>query len=272
MKKRTETKAENRALAYINSKKEREFIIENILPEHEEGDNKVAVMCGEPSVGKTLMALQMGLHIVYNVPFLFDSKFKVNNKQKRKVLFLALEGGMRTTDNIKKQQVAEFYDRGYRGVEFDNLIIRGDELIQAEDYDPRSCTFRLLEQCIKKEKPCVVIIDNINNIAATMGVSLTAQKRVNEVLEPFRILADKYNFTTLFITHPTKSARKGVYVASGNFSLSASAHTIMSLWRVQTKGKKKKVDFEITKTNLIKNEEPTTRVVRNDNLICEVEE
>lgn len=257
--------------AFLNENYEREFLIENLLPAGEPTDDKYAILYGKTQVGKSQLAMQMALHVVYNIPFLWDKRFRINNAQKRPVLYLALEGGELLTKQILQKQVRYLVDKGYCGTEFKNIVISADNSL-IKDYDVETASFVRLERKIQEIDPCLVIYDNITNLACMMGQCLSSQTGINAIIPPLQELAKKYCFTNLFVSHPTKSSKNDdVYEMAGGHNLVEFAHTILRLSNLNDKTKNI-LNLKIVKTNLLENKNPITRVVKNNNLICEVEE
>lgn len=261
--------------AFLNKNFKRDFLIENLLPANDSTDNKVAVLYGEAQVGKSQMAMQIALHTVYNVPFLFDNNFKINNTQHRPVLYLALEGGEMVTNQNLQKQLIDFVNRGYDGDEFSNIIISASNDLVL-DYDVKTASFYTLEKTIKQLNPCLVIIDTISNLATLMGENLSSQRGVTSILAPFQELAQKYDFTPLFISHPTKTKKDNVYDMAGGHSLVDCSHTILKLEKAGNNKKRtnnfvNKLNLMYIKTNLLENRNPVIRIIKNNNLICDLD-
>lgn len=262
--------------AFLNKNFKRDFLIENLLPANDPTDNKVAVLYGEAQVGKSQIAMQIALHTVYNVPFLFDKNFKVNNAQHRPVLYLALEGGEMVTNQNLQKQLIDFVNRGYDGDEFSNIVISANNNLVL-DYDVKTASFYTLEKTIKQLNPCLVIVDTISNLATLMGENLSSQRGVTSILTPFQELAQKYDFTSLFISHPTKTVKKDtIYDMAGGHSLVDFSHTILKLEKpINNKNRTdnfvNKLNLMYIKTNLLENKNPVIRIIKNNNLVCDLD-
>ena len=268
-----EKRIENEELrAFVNRNFKREFLVENLLPDNDTTDNKVAVLYGKAQAGKSQLAMQLAVSVACNIPFLCDKRYRINNAQKRPVLYIALEGGENVTNEIKRRQLIGFLDKGYNVDDFKKVEIVADDSI-IKDYDPETASFYTLEKKIKEINPCLVIYDNISNIASILGESLSTQRGINSVVMPFQELAKKYNFVNLFISHPTKRTKEDeVYEMAGGHTLVDFSHTILRLSKIEGK-RPNRLNLKIAKTNILENAKSNIRVVKDaENLICEVEE
>lgn len=268
-----ENRIENAELrAFVNRNFKREFLVENLLPTNDTTDNKIAVLYGKAQVGKSQLAMQLAVSVACNIPFLCDRRYRINNTQKRPVLYIALEGGELVTNEILQKQLLGFLDKGYNVDDFKKVEVVADDSI-IKDYDPETASFYTLEKKLKEINPCLVIYDNISNIASILGESLSSQRGINSVVMPFQELAKKYDFVNLFISHPTKNSRENdVYEMAGGHTLADFSHTILRLSKIEGK-RPNRLNLKIAKTNVLSNNEPNIRVVKSTkNLICEVEE
>ncbi|GAH25727.1 unnamed protein product, partial [marine sediment metagenome] len=131
---------------------EEEFLIGGgIIPK--EG---YVLLAGLTKEGKTILALQMGLHLVSATPFL--ERFPINNKAK--VLYIFAENTLNGLNNILRKQIVGLRDRDYKISvnDLDNFILQKAKGLFLDTSEGS----KELDELVRIHSPNVVFIDPIS--------------------------------------------------------------------------------------------------------------
>lgn len=176
-----------------------EWIIEDVLPKAD-----LAMIYGESGVGKSFVALDMGLAIATGLEW-GDKKV-----EKQTVIWIAAEAA----GSMAVRTRAYAHEKGMQ-LENADLWVIGETpaLMNTEDAVA-------LTEAVKAKEPGLIIVDTL--AAASMGANENSGEDMNIVIGTCRMLHDKTGALVLLVHHTGKDLSKG---ARGWSGLKAAMHT-----------------------------------------------
>lgn len=181
---------------------------------------KLTLLEGDPSVGKTWLALQIAATISRGGPFPSPDSGKPEGiNQPGNILYLSAEDGLADTlrprlDNLGANVEKVFMLTGSRG---EDGKLNGVSLKDLET----------IEEALQRIGPSLLVVDPLQ---AYLGASVDMH-RANEVrplLAGLANLAEKYNTSALCIRHLSKAPQgRAIYRGMGSIDFAAAARSIL---------------------------------------------
>lgn len=179
---------------------------------------KLTFLEGDPSVGKTFLALQLAALISKGAPLPGADGKPDQHSEPGQVLYMSAEDGLADTlrprldkmqADINKIHVLTGWKTEAGGA---GLITLKDVLI--------------IEQALEQVRPVLLVIDPIQGYLGA-GVDMHRANEVRPVLSSLSILGEKYGAAMLCIRHLSKQSNKAIYRGMGSIDFTAAARSII---------------------------------------------
>lgn len=173
---------------FLTSGQETEWLIKNVLPKAE-----LAFLYGEPSSGKTFLALDMAMHMARGVAW------NAHKVKQGRVLYIAAEDANGVRKRVQAYQQYNGSDLDYSGLKF---IADAPQLLQEKD---RKALWSQIKGCGELD---VIIFDTL--AAITPGIDENSSKEFGPVLQYCKQVHKRTGALVMFVHHTGKDPLKGM--------------------------------------------------------------
>ncbi len=181
---------------------------------------KLTLMDGDPSVGKTFLALQLAACISTGAPLPGPDGVPRERREPGKVLYMTAEDGIADTirprlDKMNADPTNIFILEGWHDPDIKE---RGHITLQDVD---------VIEKALAKVKPVMVVVDPIQGYLGAK-VNMHRSNEVRPVLRGLADLGEKYGAAMLCIRHLNKViGGKAIYRGLGSIDFAAAARSML---------------------------------------------
>ncbi len=180
---------------------------------------KLTLLEGDPSVGKTWLALQLAATISQGWPFPeLDGVPRVSGEPAT-VLYLSAEDGLADTLRPRLDKLGADVSRVFV---LTGCVNQKGELdgITLQDID-------VLEQALKRVRPALLVVDPLQGYLGAK-VDMHRANEVRPVLSALSALAERFDCAALCIRHLSKSPQgRALYRGMGSIDFAAAARSIL---------------------------------------------
>jgi hypothetical protein len=181
---------------------------------------KIAIVEGDPGLGKTFFALAVATSISNGWPLIDKDGTPNQAVNQGKVLYLTAEDGLGDTLRPRLEKM---------GANVANIIaLEGKITSGKDDMVPVSLLdVEVLREALNKVRPTLIIIDPIQAYLGP-GVNMSRAEEVRPLLSMLGKLAEEFKSAVIIIRHLTKAAKdKASYRGMGSIDFTAAARSVL---------------------------------------------